>query len=61
MKPPPATTSVDQDLEAAQNEEIDVIPSDEVTEAHIERLDDWAEIGWAIDDCGCLVRRGASH
>jgi hypothetical protein len=44
-----------KEFEAACNGEIDLIPSVEVGEDLVAELDDWAEIGWLLLECGCLV------
>lgn len=44
-----------REFEAACNGEIDIIPAVDVTTDILDELDDWAEIGWTVLDCGCLV------
>ena len=44
-----------REFEAACNGEIDLIPANEMGDDLIAELDDWAEIGWLLLECGCLV------
>lgn len=44
-----------KEFEAACNGEIDLIPACDVGDDLLAELDDWAEIGWVLLECGCLV------
>jgi len=44
-----------KEFEAACNGEIDLIPASEMGDDLIAELDDWAEIGWLLLECGCLA------
>jgi len=44
-----------KEFEAACNGEIDIIPASELGDDIIAELDDWAEIGWLLLECGCLA------
>lgn len=50
-----STRRYTREFEAACNGEIDMIGAGEVGDDIIEELDEWAEIGWRLLECGCLV------
>jgi hypothetical protein len=43
---------------AASEGQVDIVPACFVTDGDIELLDDWAEIGFKVAECGCIVRIG---
>lgn len=43
------------DFMAACNGEIDIIAAGDVDDEIIAELDEWAEIGWILLECGCLI------
>ena len=46
-----------KEFEAACNGEIDIITDEEMGDDIVAELDDWAEIGWLLLECGCLVSK----
>jgi hypothetical protein len=44
-----------KEFEAACNGEIDIIFAHEVGDDILAELDEWAEIGWLLLECGCLA------